>query len=446
MLGSGCAGGVDDAGVMAPAGSTAVPGAVTVAATRPPTTLPAPVIDVDAAWAWGAAYLGSRPGPARGVPVVLGVVQQAAPGPAEGPAVTAVAGAEAAVAAVNARFGGVRGRPLVLRRCMAGTADEARACASRLADDPAVAAVLTLGLRDGGAEVARVLRRRLPVLVAAPLRPGDLTAAEAFAFTGGVGVSVPLAGVVASTFLDPRPSTVLVLHDDDAGGREALDAFLAPVLDGADIAVDAVAVPPGATADDMAVALAGAGMSRHDTVALLLDPPRCDAAVAAMERFTGDRRVFVPAPCLGRRIADPGAADLPDGWYVTGDGFLPALPHAASGTDAFLAAARAVDGPVWGLAGPSFATVLVAARVLGDLAERTGVAAEDVDPAERIAAFAAFDGPVPLQAGDVRCRHDRRFPTACATAGGVQVTVDGRWASVADGLLGRAVVLPVPTT
>ena len=420
--------------VTIPSTTTRAPAPVTtVDPTSSTTTTAAPGIDPLDAWA--LAYTGGTAGPAAGEPIRIGYANQEDLFP------EATDGAVAAVTYLNARLGGIEGRPVELVTCRIATADDGGRCGRQFADDGTVALVITGTIVSGNRAFYDALQGVKPVLIGNGVTPDDLTTPVGVAYSiGSIGL-IPALAIAATTLLDPRPSTAVILHSDTAARQVAAETLLVPVFTAAGVPTTLVPLADDATVDDVVAALQSVGAT--DVVIPLVNVQTCINTYDALRALALSPVVVAPSLCQARAMGDHLAAigaggPVPDGWYVVGSGYNVFDPDLESGMQTYVrtigehaqASGRAVDPS--GFAGPVFANVLTAARILGD------VGVDTLDVATLDGAVRSFPGPMMLQAGDIACGVPP-YIAACGHFAGVHQYSDGAWVAIADGTNGRAI-------
>ena len=261
------------------------------------------------------AFLGVEEGPAEGEPVRIGFLNQ---GNGVGSAPEALAGAEAAVHALNTELRGIQGRPVELISCTTSSGENETACAEKL--------------RNAG--VTLVITGRTPVdpagmthaLAGTPVTGVDpRSIAEernlnaAYYVIGRRGIANTAAQWVTAQTTGP----VLIVTDEASGEPELIKSALSglarsgritkqldlPIRDADDGAKDL---------DTVRQAIAETGAT---TLILLTGPGGCVAAAEATRGEPEAITVVTAGTCSQRSVHD-----------VLGD-WTPAWTHVAGGPD-----------------------------------------------------------------------------------------------------------------
>lgn len=397
----------------------------------------APESAIDPVDAWALAYTGGVAGPATGEPVRIGYANQEDLFP------EATDGAAAAVAYLNTRLGGIGGRPVELVACRIATAEDGARCGQLFASDPTVALVLTGAIVTGNGSFYGALQGTKPVLIGNALTPDDLTTAAGVSYSIGTIGQIPALALFSTTVLEPRPTSVVILHSDNTARRAAAETLLVPVFTAAGIPATLVPVADDATVDDILAVLEPL-VPAADAVIPLVNVQTCISVNDALGALAPVAAPVVVAPslCQARAMGDHLVASgsigpVPDGWYFVGAGYNVFAPDLESGMQTYVrtlgehaaATGRAVDPT--GFAGPVFANVLTAAKLVNAVGPDAGGPALD-------GAARAFPGPMMLQAGELACGVVP-YPAICGHFAGVQRYAGGEWVAIADGTNGRAI-------
>jgi branched-chain amino acid transport system substrate-binding protein len=371
-------------------------------------------------------------------PVEIGYINQEGGVPAYP---EATAGLEAAVAYVNAELGGAQGHRIEVAKCVVQAEEDGQRCATEMANNADVDFVITGNLVFGNQAIYSVLEGVKPIIIGNPVVVEDLTASDAYAFTpGGVGVVRGIVRFVASDF--PDTQSVSVVHLDNPASRTAAEGFLKPLLEAEGITdVTLVAVSDTATGPELAAAVRAAEAEQADLFIPLATVPGCIATYDALQTLGIEPTVITTGLCYGlpmtRHLEDVGSDEqVPDGWYFGDYGYSYFQPDDASGMTTYLAKVVQYGPPdveFTGFAGPSFANLLTAVRLINEI----GV--DDLTAESMRRAISTFEGPMMLVAGPMNCGFDPTFLALCGSQVGIQQYEDGEWLSVANALNGRVI-------
>jgi branched-chain amino acid transport system substrate-binding protein len=127
-------------------------------------------------------YTGVPSGKAAGTPVRVGLINTET-GAAASPETTLVI--EEAVRSINEEFGGVKGHPIELRKCLPTDSGQLVRCAQDFAADPSMAAVLQGTLEGDVQGFHAALAPKVPLLGGLPFSDADTRAPNAYYLNGG---------------------------------------------------------------------------------------------------------------------------------------------------------------------------------------------------------------------------------------------------------------------
>lgn len=395
---------------------------------------------------WALKYTGGTAGKADPTksPIVIGYVNEEGGVPAFP---EATAGTKAAVDYINNELGGIGGHPLKLESCAVQTEEDGQRCGTQLVNDPAVRAVLTGVLIDGGASLFKVVGSKLPVVIGNPVSNPDFLTKGAVAFTPGSPGVIQGLGIFAGKILntpDKPVKRVAIIYGDNSAAKLAVSLLFDPVVKKFGITdIRAVPVPETATAADVQSALQAAGASTADVLASLTTLPLCIATYDALKALGVHPQVVTTGLCQGtpmiQHLKDVGdKGDVPNGWYYTSYGYNPFQRDEASGMQTFVNKIKQYGGAnveFTGFAGPQFGNVLTLAKFFNAIGPDS-ITADAVK-----AQIQAFQGPMMMVAGPMTCgKVSPMFPTLCGSEVGVEQYVDGKWVSVADALNGKPII------
>jgi branched-chain amino acid transport system substrate-binding protein len=386
---------------------------------------------------WAIDYTGGTEGKASGDPYAIGYVSNDTYLP------DASIGAKAAVAFVNAELGGVGGQPVELVSCSAATPEEAGQCGTDFANDDDLDLVIVGAMSTGGSELYSALGGSKAVLIANGLTSDDFSTKQGVSYTAGSpGITLGLAKFAAEE-LDVK--VVAALVSDNPGGRAAVATLLAPTLEAAGIEMKQVFVNPQSTAPEMASNLQATGAADADAIIAIMPPPQCINLYDAIQTLGIDPEVVTTDLCAGTPVQEHLESigvdsKVPDGWHYANYGYLYDEPDLESGMATYVAkvqeygkAAAGSDTIEYtGFAGPTFAAVMTATKLLNDVGPDAATV-ESVDTALR-----GFQGPQMLQVGPLECGAPP-LVAICAHQVGVAQFTDEGWVSLRDGLNGKPI-------
>ncbi len=248
--------------------------------------------------------------------VVLGFVNME--GVAEGSFPEIRAGAEAAVAYLNDERGGVGGQPLVLETCRAdGTAPTAAACAVRLVASHPVAVLGGIDLGAGGT-LGVLADGGVPYLGATPTLGDELTAPNAFLFTGGSAADLLGQARYLTEVLHAR--RLGLVHLDLPGLLSTAIGLAGRFLAQRGVE-DLAVVAESSDAADLVPALATVTAGDPDAVVALFDAPGCTRIMQARAALDLDVAVYYPSVCASPAVLATGGGGAEGARLTTG--YLP---------------------------------------------------------------------------------------------------------------------------
>ena len=329
-------------------------------------------------------YLGtSGSQSATGSPITLGWVNEQG-GTISSPEATS--GAKAAVAMINQHLGGIDGHPLRLDICLVQSSEEqGQTCAQQLYNNPKVIGVLTGATSLSSPALHSTLGGKKPIIGSIPSSPIDVSAKWSYYIGNGVfGAPASLAtfainslhakklAIVGPAFVG---TTVAVTQIDALAKQDGISVTTGTYAQGA--------------ADVLPAIIASKASSADAVVVLDNTSTGCVADAKAIQQLN------IKAPIVSLNTCDESSVktalgSLPE-WYYLAPLRVPVAGVAdptGEVTD-FLSAMSSYEpsSTVEGSAGPAFATVMYAAKLLAGL-KGTATAASLNQAA------AASDGPV----------------------------------------------------
>ncbi|HVU72665.1 MAG TPA: ABC transporter substrate-binding protein [Mycobacteriales bacterium] len=423
-----------------PGGSTTSSAATSAAApTTGAATSAAAGGAVDDNNAWALAYTGGTAGAASGEPYKIGYVSQ------DNFLPQATVGANAARDYINAELGGVGGRPIDLVECSVTSPEDATTCGSKLANDSSIQLVIVGAMNVGNKELYAAIGGKKAILVGNALATEDFVTPDAVSYTSGSpGVLIGMAQFAA---VDLKAKTVAAIIPDTPGGRAAVQQLLKPIFDAAHVTLKQTFISATATTPEMSTALQATGAAKADAVITATPSNLCISLYDAMKQLSISPKVITTDQCADSTVqaalsAEGEASAIPDGWYFGNYGYNYNLPDVASGMATYVIKGAKYAKPVGsapvelagGFAGPTFATVMSAVKILNQ------VGVDKATYATLNTALRAFTGPAMLQAGPIKCGVPP-FVAACGHDMGIDQYTGGKWVSVRDALNGKPISL-----
>jgi branched-chain amino acid transport system substrate-binding protein len=299
----------------------------------------------------------------------------------------ATSGAEAAVAMINDKLGGINGHPLKLDVCLVqSTEEQGQACAQQLYNNSSVIGVLTGATGLSSPALHSVLAGKKPVIGSIPSSPVDVSAKWSYYIGNGVfGAPSSLATYAIGSLHAKRI------------------ALLGPAFIGTTVAihaVDALAKKDGVTvttgtypqgSSDVTPAVVASKASSADAVIVLDNTSTgCIAVAKAISQLNVTAKIVSLNTCAESDVK-AALGDIPK-WAFLEPLRVPvaSVPDSSGQVADYLAAMAAYEpsSTVQASAGPAFATVMYAARLL------EGLGGKPVTAKALNAAAASSDGPV----------------------------------------------------
>jgi ABC-type branched-subunit amino acid transport system substrate-binding protein len=234
-----------------------------------------------------AQYTGVPPGKATGQPIKIGFVN------ADSQELTIAT--DEIVRAVNEQFGGVKGRPLQLVKCVVTKSEEAQTCAQQFVADPAMVAVVQGTMDVDVLGFHTTLSPKLPVLGGLPLAVADAGAPNSYYLSSG-----QFGGLGAVTFAKDysKARRVAVLYPADSPANELAITTLRDALKAENIQVTVAKFPLDAT--DMTQAVTESQAAAADLLIPAVGiPQHCVALSNTLQKMAVYTPVLTFAGCLG---------------------------------------------------------------------------------------------------------------------------------------------------
>jgi branched-chain amino acid transport system substrate-binding protein len=235
-------------------------------------------------------YTGVKPGKATGSPIKIGFLNADAQ-----ELTTAV---DEAVRAVNESFGGVRGHPIQLVKCVASSAQQAQQCAQTFVGDPAVVAVIQGTLEVDITAFHAAMSPKVPILGGLPLQPSDAAAPNSYYLSSG---QFGALGAVTYVQKYTTAKRISLLSPSGSPANELAITTLQTALEAANIDVTVARFPLDAT--DMSQAVTQSKASTADLVIPAVGvPQQCVAMANTLQKLSVYTPVLTFAGCLGADV------------------------------------------------------------------------------------------------------------------------------------------------
>lgn len=403
----------------------------TPATTSPPTsTEPAASPDV----AWAAQYLSAEPGRATGDPFKIGWMHNATDTAGQ-------AGMERSLAYLNAKVGGIRGRPVELVVCDSAGDNGSQRCAAELAANDDLEAVITTDVSTD--DVYSVISNDKALMVTWHGTPFLLSSELAIFLADGTAGLSSMLSLVGNELTEAR-EVVLVNNigfTNDTGAF--LDGFAAVYPD---VTMNFVNVDSNSTADQVAEAIRAVvpDIGSVDVISTYgFGGPWCEQLPAARRILESRAELVLMDVCVlsgaARELAasSAGAKDL-EGSFMFG------YVHPVNPSELGLHVLETIlgenrsAGPFFDNAWNAFGTLFTFAKIVNEMDP-----ALDLTAVELKSAIRRFDGAAITQFGPMSCgRIDpgpmpASGPAGCTQYAGVFRFVGGEWTVIADGRNGK---------
>jgi branched-chain amino acid transport system substrate-binding protein len=235
-------------------------------------------------------YTGVPAGKATGQPIKIGFIN------ADSQELTIAT--DEAIRSVNDQLGGVKGRPIQLVKCVAGSSEQAQQCAQTFVADAGTVAVLQGTIDADVTAFHTTLSPKLPVLGGLPLAVADAAAPNSYYLSSG-----QFGGIGAVTYARDyaKARKVSILSPAGSPANELAIATLQQALQGVGIKVTVARFPIDAT--DMTAAV---NQSEAATADLLIPavgtPQHCVALSNTLQKLAVYTPVLTFAGCLGTDV------------------------------------------------------------------------------------------------------------------------------------------------
>lgn len=245
--------------------------------------------------AGGAEKAFGTPDPAKGKPLVFGMLAQEA-GPVTFPEVSAAA--KAAATYLNKYKGGIGGRPIELAICVTdGQPSTSERCANQILDKKPLAII---GATDTGSSASIPVweRANLAYLGGLPLTPAENASKQSVQFyQASIGDTAASAAYAAERL---KAKSAAIIYTDDPQGQALGKEVILPTLKKAGVSkVKTIAVPPSAA--DLSAPAATAVSSNPDAIFAVV-PNACANTMLALQAVGNKAKVLTIGPCFDPRV------------------------------------------------------------------------------------------------------------------------------------------------
>lgn len=322
-----------------------------------------------------------------------------------GGAPEATRAAQAAVAYINSRLGGVGGRRLALKTCIITAAEEeGRRCGQLMRDDAAVMAVAFGNVFVGDQAFNSVLAGTKPLLVSVATGPSVTTAKDTFVLFGDLVHVFGPWGSYARDILQARTAALLYTNTPT---DKVSAAAVRKGLEAAGLSVKAVGID--LQADDFIRPVTAAGAQTADVIVPISSGRGCVGIAKALDRIGVTKPVVATPICLSAEVAEGMGGDLPLWTY----GVAQTLPTERGAADAavYNATAKSVGlsetdrSKVWSAA--AWSLIMTYAKMINE------VGPDSITPPAIATQLSAFKGPVVMGAPKVNCGRYPEAPAVC---------------------------------
>lgn len=255
-------------------------------------------------------------------PVVIGMVNMDEGTPSY-PLVSS--GVDAAAEYINAKLGGIQGRPVEVRHCNVGI-DQAsnQECAQEFANDDDISAVINGYVFSSSFGLPILEAAGVPVLLQTPLTPADFEAPNGFAYQGGNAGGGAGTATYAANFLDAE-EIVIFGADDDALRAAVAQIEALPATEGVDISVTHISN----SAADVTADVQASNAADADAILALVNAPQC-LQIGQTVRDLGIETPIVSTTVCAVPATLEETPEVLEGWNIIGSGLPPMLPDGVS--------------------------------------------------------------------------------------------------------------------
>lgn len=237
-----------------------------------------------------AQYTGVKPGKATGSPIKIGFFN------ADAQELTSAI--DEAIRAVNESFGGVRGHPIQLVKCVASSAQQAQQCGQTFVGDPAIVAVVQGTIEVDITGFHATMSPKIPILGGLPLQPSDAAAPNSYYLSSG-----QFGALGAVTYVQKYTTArrVSLLSPTGSPANELAITTLQNALQAVNIDVTVARFPLDAT--DMSAAVTQSKAASADLVIPAVGvPQQCVAMANTLQKLSVYTPVLTFAGCLGADV------------------------------------------------------------------------------------------------------------------------------------------------
>lgn len=351
------------------------------------------------------AWAGVKGGAANSAkpPITIGWINTQGGPTISFPAATVAA--QAAIKYVNAKLGGVDGRPIRLETCfIVQSEEEGQACGQQMLNDPHVDSVLFGLVATGAQSIFSTIAGAKPIFIGSPADPSATTAKNTYSLSGTENaVFGPWATFAVGNLKAKRVAVVYPAGPAALSGAAAIKNGLRK----AGATVTSVGFDPNA--NDLLGPLTAAGAQSADAIVPVADGPNCIKIAKALQQIGSHVPVISVPNCLDPAVAK-ALGDLPK-WYY---GIGATLSGDATAPD--IQAYRKASGPYGLSVGQSldpfaqlaWGQVLLVAKLM----DQIGV--NKVSPATLSKAMLNYHGSYPMGPPSLHCgAAPPSQPTSC---------------------------------
>jgi branched-chain amino acid transport system substrate-binding protein len=237
-------------------------------------------------------YTGVPSGKANGAPLRIGFVNTEG---ARGASQELTIAVEEAIRTVNEYLGGIKGRPIELKKCLPADVAQATQCAKTFVDDPAVVAVMQGTLDVDMSGFHATLGPKIPVMGSLPLSLADATATNAYYLSSG---QFGALGAVSYARDYAKAKKVSVLGAGGFASTELAMNTLKVALEAIDVQVTLARFPFDAT--DFTPFIAASKAAEADLlIPAISSPQQCVGVNNALQQLGINTPVLTFTGCLG---------------------------------------------------------------------------------------------------------------------------------------------------
>ncbi|CAN5233236.1 hypothetical protein BH09ACT10_BH09ACT10_31560 [soil metagenome] len=332
------------------------------------------------------------------------------------------ANADAAVAFVNDKLGGIDGHPVKLDKCYIQSEEDGQKCAAQLLGNKDIK-IANLGLSVfGNKTFYDLIGGKFPVINTGAVTPADSTSKSVYNLDAGGFGAMQSVGDLAEK---AGYKKLAILTTNNPAGKFLLDEIVLPDLKARGITATTAYLPDTSTTPDYVSALQTVGAKDADAIeALASGVAACVSLHDAMKQVSLVKPVIAVNACAGDPMPEKTGGG-PQGWSMTGLSELVLLDTPQAKVNRNVIKAEGKEKFVNLNVGPkNFGDILTISR----WAKAIGY--DKLTPAAFEDQIAKFTGPAWLVPGEMKCGSNKLQIGICGGSVPNAVFEDGKWKSL----------------